>query len=79
MLKAKASPQQITTATRYFRLVDKSAFLVREGFPRIVPASFEGKQPPQGVSNFKYQINLVHAESFRVNELEFKNLINQLR
>lgn len=79
MLKAKASPQQITTATRYFQLVDKSAFLVREGFPRIVPASFQGKQSPQGVSSLKYQINLGHAEAFRVNETEFKNLINQLK
>jgi hypothetical protein len=79
MLKAKASPQQITTATRYFRLLDKTAYIVRDGFPRIVPASFDGKQSPPGVSNLKYQINIGHAENFRLSETEFNNLIDQLK
>ena len=79
MLKAKASPQQVTTATRYFRLVEKSVFFVREGFPRIVPALFERKQSPQGVSSVKYQINIGHAESFRATESEYQNLIDQLK
>lgn len=79
MLKAKASPQQVTTATRYFRLVEKSVFFVRDGFPRIVPSLFEGKQIPQGVSSVKYQINIGHAESFRATESEYQNLIDQLK
>ena len=79
MLKAKASPQQIATATKYFRLVDKSAFYVRDGFPRIVPDSFEAKQSPKGVSSLKYQISLGHAESFRASEQEFQKLINLLK
>jgi len=78
IFKAKASPQQITSASTHFQLIDKVAYHVTDGFPRIIPASFEGKQCPPGVSGLKYQINIGHAEPFKLLETEFMQSINQL-
>jgi hypothetical protein len=78
MLKAKASPLQISTATKYFKLLEKTAYFVRPGFPRIVPDTFEGKQCPTGVNGLKYQINLGFAESFKATEEDYLKFIDQL-
>jgi len=78
ILKAKASPQQIANPTKYFHLIEKFAYKIEEGFPRIIPASFETKQCPPGVGGLKYQINIGHAERFKASESEYILHINQL-
>jgi len=78
ILKAKASPQQIVTGTRHFHVIEKVAYKIEEGFPRIIPASFESRQCPPGVSGLKYQINIGHAEGFKASESEYFLHINQL-
>lgn len=78
ILKAKASPDQITCPTKYFRLIEKAAYRVDEGFPRIIPGLFENKQCPPGVSGLKYQINIGYAEQFKTTDSEFIKHIQQL-
>lgn len=78
ILKAKASPQQIVNATKYFHLIEKVAYKIEEGFPRIIPESFESRQCPPGVGGVKYQINIGHAEGFKAAESEYVSHINQL-
>jgi hypothetical protein len=75
ILKAKASQHQITQPTKFFKLIEKTAYQVNEGFPRIIDTSFEDKKCPKGISGIEYRTNLGFAEGYKMNEATYINFL----
>jgi len=71
ILKAGASFSQLSEPHILFRLLESAAYCVTEGFPRIIPSSFNDMRCPDGVAGIKYRTDLALAEKHRINETEY--------
>lgn len=60
----------------HWAVLESQPFQVFDGFPRIIPGSFEAGTPP-GISHVNYQLDLSHAKEFKVSADSVMEHINQ--
>lgn len=64
-------------AAKRYRHVGSSAYQVRDGFPRLVPAQLRVEWPIPGVSAVSYEVDLAAASAFRIDEAAWNGLLEQ--
>ncbi|MCR6659796.1 MAG: PD-(D/E)XK motif protein [Asticcacaulis sp.] len=53
-----------------------AAYNVGAGFPRIVSSAFEQGRIPDGIKSLKYDVDLQHAETWRLSSEEFERFLS---
>lgn len=61
-----------------FTVLERLTFPVTQQFPRIVPATFLGGAPPDGVRDLVYRIDLDHAMELTASEATLNELLDEL-
>lgn len=61
-----------------FGVLRRQYYRVEDDFPRLSSGSFVGGGPPTGVSHISYELDLSHAQQFRVAEGDVEALIERV-
>ena len=61
-------PYSPSLNTKSFKLLNRTIYDVEEGFPRIIPSSFQDSILPPGIVNCSYDVDLETATRFVVDE-----------
>jgi hypothetical protein len=65
-------------ASERFSIIRTTFYRVEGQFPRVSPESFREGQPPLGVSNIQYVLDLDHARRWQFDDAKIQALLSQL-
>jgi hypothetical protein len=78
VLRLGTTTEQLNDTSHTYKVIERHAYSVTEGFPRITQHSFSEGKAPTGVTSIKYAIDLNACDRFTLKEDEYNKFIKSL-